>query len=188
MNSITRIVTELLMTYEELGRRIVEVSRITGTFRLRSGATSDVYFDKYMFEAYPDLLKAIAGHLAALIPEGTERLIGLEMGGIPLATALSLHTGLKLGFCRKKAKEYGTCRQIEGGVEPGEKVTIVEDVITSGGAAIEAIHALRASDCEVRVLLCVVDREAGASDKFNGLAVDFRPLFTWSRLDSLSEE
>jgi orotate phosphoribosyltransferase len=173
------------MTYEELGRRIVEVSRITGTFTLRSGATSNVYFDKYRFEADPELLSEIAAHLAGLVPEGTERLIGLEMGGIPLATALSLETGASLGFCRKKPKEYGTCQQIEGGVRAGEKVTIVEDVITSGGAAIEAVGALRDAGCEILALLCVVDRESGASDRFGELGVDFRPLFTWSKLDEL---
>lgn len=174
------------MTREELARRIVSVSRITGTFKLRSGATSDVYFDKYRFEAEPDLLKAIVEYLAQLVPEGTQRVIGLEMGGIPLATALSLRTGLALGFCRKKAKEYGTCQQIEGGVQAGERVTIVEDVITSGGAAIDAVRALREAGVEILALVCVVDREAGAGERFKELGVDFRPLFTWTEIDKLA--
>ena len=174
-------------TYESLGRRIVAASRITGEFKLRSGATSGVYFDKYRFEADPDLLSAIADHLAPLVPDGTERLIGLEMGGIPLATALSLKSGLRLGFCRKKAKEYGTALQIEGGVEPGETVTVVEDVVTSGGAAIDAIRVLRDAGCEILALVCVVDREAGAREKLTELQVDFRPLFTWSRLEEFRE-
>jgi len=173
---------------EQLARRIVDAARITGTFLLRSGATSDVYFDKYRFEAIPDLLKEISGHLAELVPEGTERLIGLEMGGIPLATALSLETGLKSGFCRKKPKEYGTAQQIEGGVKPGEAVTIIEDVITSGGAAIDAIHALRMMGIDILALICVVDREAGGEEKFRELGVDFRPLFKRSFLDSFSED
>ena len=174
------------MTYEELGKKIVEASKITGQFKLRSGVTSDVYFDKYRFESDPELLIAIAEHLAELVPDGTDRLIGLEMGGIPLATAICLHKKYKLGFCRKKPKEYGTRLQIEGGVEEGEKVTIVEDVITSGGAAIEAISALRESGCEILALLCVVDRESGAGEKFKEMNVDFRPLFTWSKLDELT--
>ena len=172
-------------TYESLGRRIVTASRITGEFKLRSGATSGVYFDKYRFEAEPDLLSEIAARMEPLIPDGTERLIGLEMGGIPLATALSLRSGLKLGFCRKKAKEYGTRLQVEGGVESGEKVTVVEDVITSGGAAHDAIRVLREAGCEILAILCVVDREAGAGEKFRESNVDFRPLYKWSRLEEL---
>ncbi len=172
-------------SYQSLGKRIVEVSRITGEFQLRSGTTSTVYFDKYRFEADPDLLRAIAEQMAMLVPDGTERVIGLEMGGIPLATALSLHMNVKLGLCRKEAKEYGTLLQIEGGIEKGEKVTIVEDVITTGGAAIEAVKVLRETGCEILALLCVLDREAGARDNFEQLGVDFRPLFTWSKLDAL---
>ena len=87
----------------QLARQIVEVARITGAFTLRSGATSTVYFDKYRFEADPAILAAIAEHLSALVPDSAERFIGLEMGGIPLATALSLRLGKKLGFCRKEA-------------------------------------------------------------------------------------
>jgi orotate phosphoribosyltransferase len=174
--------------YKDVGRRIVEASRITGEFKLRSGATSTVYFDKYRFEAEPELLSDIAEQLHPLIPDGTERLIGLEMGGIPLATALSLKSGLKLGFCRKKAKEYGTRLQVEGGVGSGERVTIVEDVITSGGAALDAIRVLRDIGCEILAVLCVVDREAGAVDKFGEEGVDFRPLYKWSRLEELREK
>ena len=176
------------LTSDELAKRIVEAARITGTFVLRSGATSDVYFDKYRFESDPELLREIAAHLADLIPEGTQRLIGLEMGGIPLATALSIETGIKAGYCRKKAKEYGTALQVEGGVERGESVTIIEDVITSGGAAIDAIHALRAMDITILGLICVVDREAGAAEKFQELKVDFRPLFKRSVLDAIAGE
>lgn len=181
--------TENLLNKEELGKRIVRTSRITGKFRLRSGATSDVYFDKYRFESEPDLLSEIAHHMGLMVPAGTDRLIGLEMGGIPLATAIGLHLdgNIRTGFCRKKAKEYGTCRQIEGGVDPGEKVTIIEDVITSGGAAVEAVKALRKAGNEILALLCVVDREAGGREKFNELGVDFRALFTWSELEKLRE-
>ena len=170
-----------------LGNRIVQASRLTGEFKLRSGATSDVYFDKYRFEANPHLLNFIAIHMAKRIPDGTDRVIGLEMGGIPLATALGLQAGVMVGFCRQQAKDYGTCLQIEGGVESGEQVTIVEDVVTSGGAAIDAIHAIRDAGCEILGLLCVVDREAGAAEKFAELGVNFIPLFTMSRLEELMD-
>lgn len=173
---------------DKLAEKIVDAARITGEFVLRSGAVSNVYFDKYRFESDPDLLKQIAKHQADLIPDGTERLIGLEMGGIPLVTALSLETGIKSGFCRKTAKEYGTALQVEGGVGPGEKVTIIEDVITSGGAAIEAVHALRKLGVEILGLICVVNREAGGEEKFVELKVPFQALFVRSELDAVVGE
>ena len=172
---------------EQLAEKIVDAARITGEFVLRSGAVSNVYFDKYRFESDPHLLKQIAKHQVGLIPDGTERLIGLEMGGIPLATALSLETGIKSGFCRKEAKKYGTALQIEGGVEPGEKVTIIEDVVTSGGAAIDAVHALRELGVEILGLICVVNREAGGEEKFAELNVPFFAMFTKTYLDQIHE-
>ena len=175
---------------DKLASKIVKASRITGEFLLRSGATSNVYFDKYRFESDPELLRNITEHLAELIPAGTQRLVGLEMGGIPLATALSLHTGIAAGFCRKRAKEYGTQLQLEGGISRGEKVTIIEDVVTSGGAAIEAVQVMRdpGMNIEILGLICVVDREAGAIVKFKELGIDFKPLFKWTELDSYIEQ
>lgn len=170
----------------ELAEKLVSSCKITGSFLLRSGATSNVYFDKYRFEADPILLSDIASHLSELIHPDATRLVGLEMGGIPLVTALSLTTGIKAGFCRKKPKEYGTCLQVEGGLEAGEKVVIIEDVITSGGAAVDAINVLRGLDIEILRLICVIDRQSGGAQKFVELGVDFKPLFTWSELDELT--
>ena len=96
------------MTRFDLAAAIYDTAHITGDFLLRSGARSTEYFDKYLFEAKPELLRVIAEHLAPLIPAGTDVLSGLELGGVPLATALSLHTGIPAAFVRKKAKEYGT--------------------------------------------------------------------------------
>ena len=121
------------MRRAELATRIAAASRLTGNFRLRSGATATEYFDKYRFEADPALLAAIAEALAPMIPAGTTALAGLELGGIPVATALSLRTGLPARFVRKRAKDYGTCRLAEGGDVAGERLLVVEDVVTSGG-------------------------------------------------------
>src|SRR3972149_3310485 len=102
------------MTRKELAKKIYQASHLTGTFKLRSGQISNEYFDKYLFESDPALLKEIANGMAKLIPEGTEVLAGLEMGGIPLATALSLKTGLPATSVRKQAKDYGTAKLAEG--------------------------------------------------------------------------
>jgi len=115
------------MTKDELQNSIIEVAKLTGEFKLRSGLTSNVYFDKYRFEAQPQILKSIAQHLAPLVPKDTEILAGLEMGGIPIATALSLETGLPVAFIRKEAKDYGTCKFAEGQDIKGKKLCIVED-------------------------------------------------------------
>jgi len=93
------------MTRTELSREIYGKSHLTGTFVLRSGATASEYFDKYLFESDPDLLRAISEHLVALVPSGTEILAGLELGGIPLATMLGQVSGLPVYFVRKKRKE-----------------------------------------------------------------------------------
>ena len=111
------------MSLDQLADRINAVSRLTGTFTLRSGQVATEYFDKYRFEALPDLLGEIADAMVPLIPLGTEVLAGLEMGGIPIATALSMRTGIPAAFVRKEAKRYGTARLAEGTDVVGRSVT-----------------------------------------------------------------
>src|SRR3954452_7885887 len=102
------------MDRKVLARRIHAAAHLTGTFTLRSGAVSNEYFDKYRFEADPELLRAIAEATASLVPSGIDALAGLELGGVPLATMLSQVTGLPSLFVRKQAKTYGTCQLAEG--------------------------------------------------------------------------
>jgi orotate phosphoribosyltransferase len=123
--------------------------------------TSSEYFDKYLFESDPDLLREIAEALVALIPDGADCLAGLELGGVPLATVASQVSGLPTLFVRKAAKDYGTCRLAEGGEIAERRVVVVEDVVTSGGQVIESCAALRARGAEILGVLCVIDREAG---------------------------
>src|SRR6187399_2053956 len=132
--------------------------RLTGEFTLRSGQVASEYFDKYLFEAQPDLLRRVVDQLVDLVPEGTELLGGLELGGIPIVTVLSSRTGLPALFVRKKAKEYGTCKLAEGPDVAGRRITLVEDVITTGGAVRDATDALRAAGAKVDVVVCAIDR------------------------------
>ncbi|HEY1078725.1 MAG TPA: phosphoribosyltransferase family protein, partial [Bdellovibrio sp.] len=131
------------MTKAELAKKIYDIAHLTGEFKLRSGQVSHEYFDKYRFEAQPTLLREIAKQMAPLIPVGTEILAGLEMGGIPVATALSLETGIPCVFVRKKAKDYGTCKFAEGLEIKGKKVCIIEDVVTTGGQVVLSTADLR---------------------------------------------
>jgi orotate phosphoribosyltransferase len=165
-----------------LAKRIYDTAHITGDFTLRSGMKSNEYFDKYLFEADPDLLKHIAIAMVKLVPSGIDALAGLEMGGIPLATMLSQLTGLPVLFVRKQAKEYGTCKIAEGGQVRGRKLLIVEDVVTKGGAILDAAKALREEGAELAEVVCVIDRESGGPANLAEANLTLKPLFTMSEL------
>lgn len=169
-------------TRDILAGRIYQAAHITGDFLLRSGARSTEYFDKYLFEADPKLLKDIAEALAPQVPPGIDALAGLEMGGIPIATMLSQITGLPVLFVRKKAKEYGTCKIAEGGQVRGRKLLIVEDVVTSGGAILDAATALREEGAELGEVVCVIDRESGGPANLAKVNLTLKPLFTMTEL------
>lgn len=169
------------MTKSELARKIYEVAHLTGQFKLRSGQTSHEYFDKYRFEARPDLLKEIAAQMAPLIPAGTEALAGLEMGGIPIATALSLATGLPCVFVRKEAKEYGTCQFAEGLEVRGRKLCIIEDVITTGGQVVISAGDLRGTGATITDVLCVIHR-GGGEENLAKAGLSLKPLMTMADL------
>ena len=146
----------------DLARRVGETCRLTGTFTLRSGQVSTTYFDKYLFEADPVLLAAVAQAATALIPAGTEVLAGLELGGVPVATALSLATGLPVAFVRKEAKQYGTAKLAEGADIEGRRVLIVEDIVTTGGQVVLSARDLQERGASLVAALCIIDRSGGA--------------------------
>lgn len=165
-----------------LAARIHQASYLEGTFVLRSGAVSDRYFDKYLFESDPTLLADIAGQMADLVPAGIEAVAGLETGGIPLAVLLSQRTGLPARFVRKAAKEYGTRRLAEGGPVDGVTLLVVEDVVTSGGQVVRSTRDLRERGASVTTAVCVIDREAGGREALAAEGIELRPLFTMSEL------
>lgn len=172
------------MNKQALARRIYQISQIKGEFTLRSGQQTNEYFDKYLFEAQPELLFEIAHQLASFIPEKIDVLAGLEMGGIPIATALSLKTGIPQLFIRKEAKTYGTCRIAEGGEVQGRQLLIIEDVVTSGGAIIDAVSQLRKLGATVNQAVCVIDREGSGKENLRSIGIQLNTLFTKSYLES----
>ena len=168
------------MEHAALRDAVRDAAYLEGDFVLRSGRRSSYYLDKYRFETRPDLLRPLAERLAAEIEEhapDAELLAGPELGAVALATAASLESGLPFLIVRKAAKEYGTGRQIEGDYREGQSVCIVEDVVTSGGAALDSVHALRGAGLVVHTCVCVVDREEGGADELARHAVRLRPLF-----------
>ena len=162
----------------QLAANIYRAAHVTGNFRLRSGLTANEYFDKYQFESDPQLLKAVAEALLPLVPEGVDRLAGLELGGVPIATILAQLTGKPALFVRKKAKDYGTLRLAEGGAVQGRSVLVVEDVITTGGQIMESARELRSMGANIRCALVVIDRLQGGRENLAELGIELRALYT----------
>jgi orotate phosphoribosyltransferase len=170
---------------ETLARDIDAACRLTGEFVLRSGQVADTYFDKYLFEAQPALLDRVATRMLDLLPEDTELLGGLELGGVPIATMVSAKSGLPALFVRKAAKEYGTCKLAEGPDVSGRRVTLVEDVITTGGAVRDATRALRAEGAVVEVVVCAIDRSPADEDPLADVGLEVRSVLTRGDLDAV---
>ena len=159
---------------------IREIALLEGDFLLRSGKRSTYYLDKYRFETVPELLEPIGARLAARAAEvepDAQRYACPELGAVTLAAAASLASGKPFLIVRGQAKEYGTANQLEGAYEAGDRVVLIEDVVTSGGAAADAVRAVRQAALECRTAICVIDREEGGADALARLGVRLYPLF-----------
>lgn len=172
------------MEENHLAEAIDRACRLTGEFTLRSGQATSEYFDKYRFESDPVLLRSVAERMVALVPERTELLGGLELGGVPIVTVLSSLTGIPAVFIRKQAKTYGTCRLAEGTDVEGRQITLVEDVLTTGGAVRDATAALRALGATVDVVLCAIDRSGQDGGPVSDVRLETRAVLTKADLDA----
>ena len=173
------------MTDDELRQALVDHAYLEGDFVLRSGKRSSYYLDKYRFETRPDLLGPLGERIAATVSEHEPEAVRLAapvIGGIVLAASAALASGLPFLIVRDEAKEYGTANRIEGAYEQGDCVCFVEDIVTSGGALLEAVAAAREAGLVCRTAVCVVDREEGGADALARQAVRLRPLFRSSEL------
>jgi orotate phosphoribosyltransferase len=170
----------------DLARDVDARCRLIGEFTLRSGQVSHEYFDKYLFETDPRLLARVAAQMEGLLPGDVDLIGGLEMGGIPIVTALSARTGLPALFVRKHAKEYGTCKLAEGPDVAGRRVTLIEDVITTGGAVRDATNALREAGATVDLVICAIDRSPAGQNPLADVGLEVRPVLTKADLDAVS--
>jgi len=161
----------------ELGRELVRASYLKGDFVLRSGKRSNRYFDKFLFETEPALLKRLGKHLATLVPANTQRLAAPELGAVLLGGAVSMETGLPLVLVRKEPKGYGTSKQIEGRFEAGDRVTVIEDVVTTGGDSLRSAQVLRDAGMDVIHLVVVLDRGEGGEENIRQAGIPYSPLF-----------
>lgn len=171
-----------------LARRIWDVAHLRGDFVLRSGQSATEYFDKFQLMTDPQLLGEIADRLVDLVPAGTEILAGLELGGVPLAAAMALRTGLPAVYVRKQRKTYGTCRITEGTDVAGRRALIVEDVATTGGQMLLSAAELRAEGAVINDALVVIDREQGAPSGLTSEGITLHSLFTRSQLEEAGRQ
>lgn len=166
------------MTDAELIARIKDAALLHGDFTLRSGRKSKYYLDKYLFETQPDILAELGRRFAQHVTPDITRLAGAELGGIPLVAAASMATGKPSVLVRNQKKDYGTAKQIEGKLEAGDRVLIVEDIATTGGQVLEAAKTLTALGAQVVKIVAVIDRQEGARENIEGAGFAFASLVT----------
>ena len=161
----------------DLQARILALGHIKGRFTLRSGAIADSYYDKYRFMADPGTLRDICQAMADRLPD-CDFVAGIEVGGIPLATGVSLASGRPLLIVRKAAKTYGTEKLIEGADPAGRRVVLIEDVVTTGGQIVLSAEALRKAGADVVAAMCVVDRGGSGRQTLASHNIDYLPLMS----------
>jgi orotate phosphoribosyltransferase len=168
---------------ELLAADVNAACRLRGRFRLRSGQISAEYFDKYLIESDPQLLRRVCEAVLPLVPPDTDFLGGLELGGIPLVTVTSQLSGIPAVFVRKAAKTYGTSRLAEGADIAGKTITLIEDVITTGGAVRDAAKALRGGHALVSTVICAINRNPEPDTVLRDAALSVRSVLTIGDLD-----
>jgi len=166
------------MTRQELAARIAAVSLLRGEFTLRSGRKSNYYLDKYRFETQPDVLVELGRLFAERVGPQVDRIAGAELGAVSLAAAASMACGKPFVIVRNKKKDYGTSKLVEGILNPGERVVVVEDVLTTGGQVLEAVKTLGDAGAKVEKIVAVIDRMEGARQNIEAAGVKMEALFT----------
>ena len=152
----------------DLASRVREAALLEGDFVLSSGKKSRFYVDKYLFSTEPSLLRDLAREIWARLPASIERLAGVELGAVPLVTAVALESGLPYAIVRKTSKGYGTGNRIEGGVLIGERIALIEDVVTTGAQALRAAAILEEVGAKVLGIVAVLDRRDASSACLGG--------------------
>ena len=171
------------MTDPQLAQALRAAALLEGDFTLRSGRKSKYYLDKYLFETQPALLRELARRFAKYATDDVDLIAGAELGGIALAAATALETGKPFVIVRNSKKaDYGTGKLIEGKLEPGQRVLLVEDIATSGGQAIEACKTLQDAGATVTAVVVTIDRQEGGREAIEAAGLTFESLFTTADL------
>ena len=162
---------------DRLVRALVDTDAVRfGEFELSHGGTSEYYVDKYRFETDPAALSLIADAFAARIDDETPA--GVALGAVPLVVATALRLDRPYAVVRKSQKEYGTGNRVEGSLPADDRTVVIEDVVTTGTSAAEAVAALREAGGQVDRVLAVVDREAGGRERLSDAGVELDALLS----------
>jgi len=166
---------------------LIELAKKTGAikfgeFTLASGAKSNRYFEGKLLTLHPEGACRVGETICDLLEgSGAQAVGGLILGAIPIATAVAVISQCRgkpipAFLVREAPKEHGTKKQIEGHLERGMQVAIVDDVVTRGGSIFKAIEAVENIGCKVVKVVAIVDRHEGGSDKLIADGYDFVPL------------
>jgi orotate phosphoribosyltransferase len=166
------------VTRRELIDRIKETAYLEGEFILRSGKKSKYYLDKYLFETCPDILKALGGEFARHVTDEVTLIAGAELGGVALAAATAMETGKNWVIIRNSKKGYGTGKLVEGVLNKGDVVLLVEDIATTGGQVLEAAQVITEAGATVKKIVCVIDRKQGAGENITRAGYKFESILT----------
>ena len=166
------------MTRDELIKRIKETAYLEGDFTLRSGKKSKYYLDKYLFETCPDILKALGEQFARYVADDVSLIAGAELGGVALAASTAMATGKNWVIIRNSKKGYGTGKMIEGVINQGDVVLLVEDIATTGGQVLEAAKIITQAGASVKEIVCVIDRKQGAEQNITDAGYKFKSILT----------
>lgn len=166
------------MIDQELYDAVKSAALLHGDFTLRSGRKSRYYLDKYLFEAQPDILRELGRRFALHVQPETTRIAGAELGGVALAAAASLASGIPFVIIRNARKGYGTDKMYEGRLDKGDRVLIVEDVATTGGQVVEAARTLADAGATVERIVAVIDRQEGARQNIEAAGYAFDAIMT----------
>jgi len=162
--------------------RIKALSYLEGDFTTRAGKKTSYYIDKYLFETQPDVLSALAQHFLPLMPASCTLIAAPELGAVSIAAVLSTAIDKPFVIVRKETKAYGTQRLLEGIYSKSDSVVIVEDVLTTGGAALRSADILRQTGMVVTHIIGVINREEGAFENIRAAGIEPVALFTASEL------
>jgi orotate phosphoribosyltransferase len=166
------------MNRSELIKRIKETAYLEGDFTLRSGKKSKYYLDKYLFETCPDILKALGTEFARYVTDDITLIAGAELGGVALAAATAMETGRNWIIVRNSKKGYGTGKMVEGVLNAGDIVLLVEDIATTGGQVLEAAKVITEAGAKVSKIVCVIDRKQGAAENITSAGYEFESILT----------
>jgi orotate phosphoribosyltransferase len=157
---------------------------VKGPVELPWGGTAELYFDEYQVITAPDSLDACVQEMTHLLDRSrpVDGLAGLATAGVPFTTLLSQRHRLPMFVVRPKPRTYGTATAIEGGGVEGLHLTLIDSVLGTGVATLEAVRLLRAHGAEVTDLIVLLDRERGGRETLAGVGVDVASVTTWANL------